>query len=150
MTVSWMPWLAAVFLGSGCGSSVSRLEDCEKVSDETERNECFARFLPERFRSEADAAAEMVESQITDPQIRDFVYLTVTRTIDPGSYRWCDRIQEPAIKDRCRVLVSRPHLHRELVGAPAPSRGREAPAAQGLPGSPGSPARPQGTPIPTP
>lgn len=141
MTPLLRPVLASLVLAmAGCGvRNPSTLEECGEVGDEGARNECYARFLPERFRQDADEAATMVESLITDVEIRDFVYLTVTRTVDPGTYRWCERIQADAIEARCRVLVSRPHLHRELVGAP-PKKGRDAgaPPEGGLPGEPGT------------
>ena len=134
--------IPCVLLWFGCGGGTpSSLEECGEVREEAARNECYARFLPERFRVDADEAAKMVESLITDVEIRDFVYLTVTRTVDPGTYRWCERIQADAIEARCRVLVSRPHLHRELVGAP-PKKGRDGGPAPdgGLPGEPGTKA----------
>lgn len=112
------------------GPAPSALEDCRTLGSASARDECLATWLPDRFRSDPDGAARITEEEITDARVRDFVYLTVTRRVDPGSYRWCDRIQEKVLEERCRVLVSRPHLHRELVGAPPQ---RFSPTGQGDP-----------------
>lgn len=140
ISAGWLCGAALLFLVAACGGQEpSSLEDCAEVSDPQRRDECYAEFLPERFRTDPEGAASMVEERIADPAVRDFVYLAVTRRVDPSTDRWCERIQEPALDQRCRVIVSRPHLHRELVktppGKPAPPTGA-VPPPEDMPGSP--------------
>lgn len=98
----------------------TRPEDCEGL-DGAARDECYAVVLPELFRTDPARGIALTESAVTDPTVRDFVWLTVTRDVDPNSNKYCDRIQDSVLAERCRVLVSRPHLHRGLVdGARAP------------------------------
>ncbi len=132
-------WALGV-VGSGCGPAGA--DACRAMAAGPARDECWGQHAPELFRADPQAAAALVESEVADPQIRDFIYLTVTRDVDPSSYTWCDRIQEPALKARCRVLVSRPHLHRELIGGGA----GDGPAGAGGGPPPGSGAGPGGLP----
>lgn len=142
--------LLIVSVLSACGDG-DPLELCEGKADASARDECYAASLPELFRKDPALGEQLTQEKITDPQLRDFVYLTVTREIDPGSYRWCEKIKEPALAERCRVIVSRPHLHRELLnlgsggtppgGAPPPAGASApggAPPPGPLPGTPGS------------
>ncbi len=132
-----------VLLVSACDAGWEKIEDCAEERSVERRDECYAELLPELFRSDPEGAARMVEERIEDARLRDFVYLEVTRKVDPGSYRWCREIEEELLAERCRVLVSRPHLHRELAGEDAPERPAgqaAAPPPAELPGSgPGVP-----------
>jgi len=110
--------LAVAFLCAllaACTGSMPTTEDgCSALSAATERDECLAAIAPTVFAEDPQKGEQLI-LKIEDPNIRDFVYLTITRTLDPGNPTWCQRIQEPALKQRCMVLVSRPHLHRELL-----------------------------------
>ena len=122
------------FLLACGGSAWDDVADCEALSAGERQDECWAATLPALFRTERERAESLATERITDPRVRDFVWLTVTRDIDPGSYRYCDKIEEEALATRCRVLVSRPHLHRELTGdAPRPGAGGGPPSADGPP-----------------
>ena len=124
-----------------------RPEDCAGRSG-AEADACYQQVAPAVFRADPAAGIRLVETQIQDPTVRDFVYLSVTREIDPNTTRYCDRIKDRTFAERCRVLVSRPHLHRDLTGgdAPpgAPPPGSPPPPGAGLPGSPPAGAVPGG------
>ena len=161
-----MWWLVLTLWGCGGSGSWSSPADCDALSAGADADECWARFAPDVFREDPARGITVVEEKVTDPRVRDFIWLTVTREVDPSSYKYCDRIQEPALGERCRVLVSRPHLHRELLkerdgdveGAPAGAGGGPPPGAGGPPppgGSAppppsGSPPSPNGAPAETP
>jgi hypothetical protein len=136
--------LALIVLLVACGFGEPKSsKDCERIGNAANRDECYAKVLPELFRTDPNQAESITDSQVSEKQIRDFIYLTVTRQIDPGSYRWCNKIEEPALNERCRVIVSRPHLHKELLGPTSGPPGRNdvsPPAPGGLPGS-GAPGR---------
>lgn len=154
--------MAAVLAASlgGCGGTPEKPEDCEGLAAGKDRDECYAQVAPEVFRRDPKLGDEIAQ-RIEDPMIRDFVYLTVTREIDPGSPRWCEKIEEDALESRCRVLVSRPHLHRELLrqsgeeppggpgGGPPPPGGGPPPGGPGGGPPPGGPP-PEGTGAPPP
>lgn len=89
--------------------------DCEGIGDAAARDDCYAVVAPALFRTDPKAGVALVEGKVTDPTVRDFIWLEVTRDVDPNTPRYCERIQDAALKDRCMVLVSRPHLHRGLV-----------------------------------
>lgn len=137
--------IAASMVLVGCGgASWSSIDDCEKLSAGAKADECWAEYAPDVFREDPARGIEIVEQKIQDPRVQDFVWLTVTREVDPGSYKYCDRIEEEALAERCRVLVSRPHLHRELI------KGQGGGPPQGGPPGGGPPAGgpPQGGPPP--
>ncbi len=124
----------ALLLLVGCGPEhFTSVDQCESVSSGARQDTCWAETLPELFRTERARAERMTKDRVGDSRVRDFIWLTVTRDVDPGSMRYCEFIEEAAMKDRCRVLVSRPHLHRELTGKPAqpfaPGDGEKAPSA---------------------
>jgi U5 snRNP spliceosome subunit len=89
-------------------------DECRALSAGAQRDECWAAVAPELFSDDPVAAEAIVMEQVGDSKVRDFIWLTVTREVDPGSYRWCEKIEERALGARCRTLVSRPHLHRAL------------------------------------
>ena len=95
-------------------------EDCAALTDVAWRDECFATIAPAIFR-EDPAAGEAMMEQISDATVRDYVYLALTREVDPSTRKWCVKIVSAPLKGRCEALVRRPHLHRELVGEPPPS-----------------------------
>ncbi len=115
----------------GCApSQPTTPEGCGALSSDAARDECFLAILPGIFKSDPAKGIALAESSIQDPATRDFVWLTVTRDVDPNSEKYCARIVDPLIRDRCKVLVARPHLHRELLD------GRAAPMRTGGPGGP--------------
>lgn len=85
------------------------------------RAQCLVEVLPPLFKTQPEEALQIAEREISDPLQRDFLYLKVTRDVDPSTPRYCDKIQDEKIRERCRVLVSRPHLHRDKL--PPPPRG---------------------------
>ncbi len=91
-----------------------RFEDCRSLSAGTERDTCFVTHAVELFKRDKDLGTSTVVHEVSDPKVRDFIWLMVTRDVDPRSDQWCKRIQSEAIAARCRVLVRRPHLHRAI------------------------------------
>lgn len=137
------PWLCALALACHPAAPTTP-EGCAALSAPADRDECFLTVLPAVFKADPAHAIALTDAQVSDPATRDFIYLTVTRDIDPNSEKYCDRIVDRNLKERCRVLVSRPHLHRDLMnGKPPPM----APlGARG--GAPGP--RPDGAPAASP
>jgi len=97
-----------------CSPKWSSVADCEKETEVSLADSCYGEVLPDLFRTDPNGADQLVQARIQDPMVRDFVYLTVTREIDPSTYRWCERMQEKVLIERCRVIVGRPHLHEAL------------------------------------
>lgn len=113
-------------------------EGCAALSSAADRDECFLAILPDIFKTDPAKGVALTESSVQDAATRDFVWLTVTRDVDPNSEKYCVRIVDPLLQERCKVLVSRPHLHRELLdGRPAPMRAGGPPP--GVPAPPPSP-----------
>ncbi len=139
-------------------------EACQAISDTVARDECYAVVLPTLFRADPARGINLTESEVTDQTVKDFIWLTVTREVDPNTNKYCDRIKDQVLAERCRVLVSRPHLHRGLVeggrapktpmgGAPpgmAPPPGGPPPNGTPMPGSAGAPQQGPGGPPPAP
>lgn len=111
MGVGWL------MMGFACESkSWSNPDACAALSSGPKQDECWAATLPALFRTDRTLAEQLTRERVSDARVRDYIWLTVTRDVDPGSYRYCELIQDKALADRCKVLVSRPHLHRELTG----------------------------------
>lgn len=106
-------WLGLLLACSG--GTPTTPEDCAGIGDLARRDDCYARVAPEVFRADPPAGVTLVEERVSDPTVRDFIWLEVTRDVDPNTDQYCRRIVDAALKERCMVLVSRPHLHRGLV-----------------------------------
>jgi hypothetical protein len=123
----------------GCQQNASKtMADCQALPGVEAIDSCLASIAVALVRADLSAAKVVVDA-IQDPAVRDYVLLSFTREIDPSSSHWCHQIKGKQLRSRCRVLVSRPHLHRELVGG-AP--GRPPPGTQG----PGGNLKPNGPP----
>jgi hypothetical protein len=112
--------LLALVLACSTSPPPESLDDCHTMQASSTRDECYAAFVPALFGSDPRAAAEVVEERIEDPLVRDFVYLQVSRDLDPAGGRWCDRISAEVVAERCHVLARRPHLQRARVGEQSP------------------------------
>ena len=121
--------ILALLLLLGCGSDhFVKVDECESLASGARQDTCWSETLPNLFRTDRARAERLTKERVSDPRVRDFIWLSVTRDVDPGSTRYCELIEETAMKERCRVLVSRPHLHRELTG-----KGGNGPGAGGAP-----------------
>ncbi len=147
--------MALAFFLLSCGGGWNDLEDCANQRKSNQKDECYAELLPELFRSDPEKADGIAQREVSDTQVRDFIYLAVTRKVDPSTLRWCDRIQESVLAERCRVLVNRPHLHRDLLGGAMPGAREVSGAAPPQPqwggerSTPGSLRPLPGSPVPT-
>ncbi|MBN1335747.1 MAG: hypothetical protein JXB39_07280 [Deltaproteobacteria bacterium] len=136
----WLAFLAA------CGrSEPPSPEVCQTLPKGVQADECWAAALPILARTDPDRAERYADEHITDNRTRDFLFLQITREVDPSTLRWCNRIEEKVVQERCRVLVRRPHLHRALgveAGTAASGGSPSGPPPGGQP----PPATPQGPP----
>jgi hypothetical protein len=94
----------------------STVEDCAAIGSVKERDECYLSLAPAVFRKDAAAGVAMVEQDIQDPVTRDFAWYTVTKEVDPNNPKYCQKIKDAALADRCNQIVNRPHLRRGLTG----------------------------------
>lgn len=116
---------AALLLLPACGH-----RDCAALDAGPARDACYAEEAVRLFTEDPVAATAAVERDVGDPAARDLIWFEVTRAVEPGSVRYCQKISAPVLEERCRVFVSRPHLH--------PGREGTAPAGGGAPaGAPG-------------
>lgn len=129
----------------GCSTPApTNPEGCMELGSATARDECFLLLLPSIFKTDPARGIELTLSSVSDPATRDFVWLTVTRDVDPNSDKYCNRITDTLLKDRCKVLVSRPHLHRNLIDGKGPPMGAHGQPGVGGPPQMGGPRPPPG------
>lgn len=124
--------------------SWTTVADCESLSAPSQ-DECFLQVGVELAKNDEAAGVAIVE-RISDPLVLDYAWHSLTRDVDPTSYRWCEKITNEKLADRCRVIVSRPHMHQHLIdhdGAPPPLQGGPG-GGKGTKGPPGPP--PDGAP----
>jgi len=137
-----LPLVLALLLAA-CGPSLDpadwhQVSDCGAIEDTRWADECYAHLAVDVMRA-SDEAGEALIAAITEPLVRDYVLLKVTREVHPGTPAYCRRIERAELKGRCDLIVRRPHLHRELLGLPddphpppdgppAPGTSAEAPA----------------------
>lgn len=106
----------SIFLNLACASnSWKSASDCAKLSAGAERDNCWAAHIVEVFSDDVKKGEGIVETEIEDETVRDFIWLMITREYDPSTNKYCKKIQEAVLADRCHTLVVRPHLHRGML-----------------------------------
>jgi hypothetical protein len=143
----------ALLVGNACTRPVPTTpEECAAMGAAAERDECYLVVAPLVFKTDAAAGIALVEEGITDPLTRDIAWYNVTKQVDPHSNKYCDRMSDPTLQKRCRDVVSRPHLHRELTGKEngpgSPPPGGSPPGGSPPGGSPPGGSPPGGSPPP--
>jgi hypothetical protein len=120
-------------------STPTSWEDCAARSGSS-RDDCYTETLPKVFCDDPERGLKLVEEHVTDVTVRDFIWLQVTSKVAPESPRWCEKIVDTALAERCQTMVKRPHLHRDLAGQICPGRTKPAGGPPGAaPGGPGGP-----------
>ena len=124
-----VPMSLALYTILACsGGTPTTPEDCAGISGAKEKDACYLQVVPSIFKANPEAGIKMVETEISDPLTRDMAWYNVTKEVDPSSNKYCDRMKDRTLADRCRTVVSRPHLHRDLTGQDATPDGmRTAP-----------------------
>ena len=118
-----------------CGASLDPedwhdVADCEAIDDTRWADECYAHLAVEVMRGSDEAGVALIAA-ITDPLVKDYVLLKVTREVHPGTPEYCRQIEKKELRTRCDLIVRRPHLHRELLGLPDDGRAQPGPPAPG-------------------
>ena len=90
-------------------------DDCSVLQKGKDKDNCFSIYIVEVFREDPSQGIKVVQEEISEQQIRDFIWLKVTREYNPATREYCDRIQDKTLKERCHTLSSRPHLHRDIL-----------------------------------
>ena len=86
---------------------------CDSLSGET-LDRCLVDLGVKTAKSDVDAGVALIE-QVSDPLLKDYGWYSLTRDVDPTSNRWCEKIESQKLGERCRVFVSRPHMHQHLI-----------------------------------
>lgn len=108
----------------------STLEDCAALPVGNTKDDCFGQFIVDIFKSDSKRGMEIMQQEISNDSVRDYLWLEITRKVDPTTTKFCQLIQSQTLLKRCATLVSRPHLHRETLrqnektqqGTPSPQR----------------------------
>ena len=113
-------------------------EDCGSLGG-ADRLDCLSQQLPKVFCEDSARGEALVNEKVEDATVRDYIWYRVTSDVEPNNARWCMKIGDSAIKERCQSIVKRPHLQR---GVTPLCPGREA--ASSGPGRPGGPVESPG------
>ena len=105
-------------------------EDCSALPPGNTKDDCFGQFIVDIFKSDSKRGMEIMQQEISNDSVRDYLWLEITRKVDPTTTKFCQLIQSQTLLKRCATLVSRPHLHRETLrqndktqqGTPSPQR----------------------------
>ena len=93
----------------------STQKDCSSLPTGNVKDDCFGHFIVEIFKSDAKRGMEIMQQEISNDNVRDYLWLELTRKVDPTTTKFCQLIKSPTLLKRCQTLVSRPHLHRETL-----------------------------------
>ena len=105
-----MEFAAAVLILmlGGCDTPPETLADCAGLSSPTERESC--RFDMVAPLAEDEDAFEAALAEIAEPYSRDLIRYRLG-VQDPQKYsRLCRDVEDPALHEKCRQIVGRPHL----------------------------------------
>lgn len=104
-------------------------EDCQLLPMGSDKDDCWGQFIVEIFQQDSQKGMKIIQQEVSDPNVQDFLWLEITRKVDPTTTRYCQLILSQTLKKRCQTLVSRPHLHRETLR----KRSESTPAPTGKP-----------------
>ena len=128
-------WIIVIFMA--CTGNVqqgwTQSSDCQNLPMGEQKDDCWGQFLIEEFQKDRKIGVEIIATQISDPKVQDFLWLEVTRKVDPSNMQYCKRIQDSTLQNRCQTLVNRPHLHRETLRQNAQQQKVDAPNMDGTP-----------------
>ena len=128
----WCVIVSILFMG--CQSTPdkgwSTQEDCASLPAGNVKDDCYGHFIVDIFKADAKRGMEIMQQEISNDNVRDYLWLEVTRKVDPTTTKFCQLIKSQTLLKRCQTLVSRPHLHRETLrqnekkqqGTPSPQR----------------------------
>ena len=108
-------WIPFFILLSCQTNSWSSLEDCKALEKGDDKDNCWSVHLVQVFSKNREQGLLILKQEISSQRIRDFLLLEITREVDPTTQKYCNLIQDKPLADRCKMLVSRPHLHRETL-----------------------------------
>ena len=106
-------WFVLSLFGCNTQPSWESASQCIHLSKGEQKDDCFSIHAVELFELDPQTAKKTVRESISDPLIRDFIWLKVTREYNPATQEYCKEIEDKTLKERCITLVRRPHLHRE-------------------------------------
>ena len=95
--------------------SWSTQEDCATLPSGNVKDDCFGHFIVDIFKSDSKRGMEIMQQEISNDGVRDYLWLEITRKVDPTTTKFCQLIQSQTLMKRCQTLVSRPHLHRDTL-----------------------------------
>ena len=96
-------------------ASWSTQEDCAALPAGDVKDDCFGHFIVDIFKSDPKRGMQIMQQEISNDRVRDYLWLEITRKVDPTTTKFCQLIQSQTLMKRCQTLVSRPHLHRDTL-----------------------------------
>ena len=109
----WIPFF--VLLACQQHPSWSNSADCQQLDKGIQKDNCWSVHLLEVFSNNPQEGMQIIQNDVSEQKVKDFLWLEMTREVDPTTMTYCKQIQDKSLLDRCRVLVSRPHLHRDTL-----------------------------------
>lgn len=103
----------------GCQSSSdkgwSTAEDCATLESGDVKDDCWGHFIVDIYKADPKRGMDIMQQEISNSDVRDYLWLEITRKVDPTTTKFCQQIVSKTLAKRCQTLVSRPHLHRETL-----------------------------------
>ena len=73
-------WQYLLFGCSGSSTnSWTTINDCTSLQKGQIRDDCYGQFLIKLFKEDANRGLQIIQQEISEPNVRDFLYLEVTR-----------------------------------------------------------------------
>ena len=116
-------WISFFVLFGCTQSSWSSADDCRQLDMGQERDNCWSVHIFQVMESNPQEGIDIIQKEISDEKVKDFLWLETTREVDPTTMKYCKLISNKSIFERCKLLVSRPHLHRDTLRKKNQSRG---------------------------
>jgi hypothetical protein len=108
----WNPFLIMLACTS---QSWKNAEDCAQLPMGIDKDNCWSVHLVELFAEDSQQGFSIIENEVSSVKVQDYLWLEMTREVDPTTMTYCKKIIDKALMERCRMLVSRPHLHRDIL-----------------------------------
>ncbi len=111
---------------SGPSNNWGSVDDCAAIPSGNLQDDCWGHFIVDVFKTDSKRGMDIMQNKISSDSVRDYLWLEVTRKVDPTTTKFCQQIQSKTLTKRCQTLVSRPHLHRETLRGTKGKEGKES------------------------
>ena len=100
----WYVIVSILFMG--CQSTLTKVgvqEDCASLPIGNVKDDCYGHFIVDIFKSDPKSGMKIMQQEISNDDVRDYLWLEVTRKVDPTTTKFCQLIKSQTLLSVVRL-----------------------------------------------